>query len=234
MSRTLRTLAVPAVALALVAGACSDDDDTTTLDAAACDAYAAVGASFFGDPSTVPDLLEDLEAAVPEDLRVDARLYARGLSASFEGDESAMADPEFVDASTAIGDAVFDGCESEAQLDVEGIDFGFEGIPETVPEGRVALHFTNATQMDEAHEVFIARKADGVTESLDELLALPEDEAFSKLIPTAVAFSDIAGGEATSLVDLEAGDYVAFCMIPTNDDGTPHAMKGMATSFVVS
>ncbi|WP_436793345.1 hypothetical protein [Actinospongicola halichondriae] len=229
---TIRRLAIPTLALVLVAGACSDDD--TDLDAAACDAYADVGASFFGDPAEVPGLLDALEAAMPASLQDDATTYADAMTASFEGDEAAMADPAFLEASDALGAAVYDGCDSTEKLDVAGIDYGYEGIPSEIDAGRVAIRFTNETELDEAHEMFVARKADGVTESLSELLALPEDEAMSKIIPTAVVFSDTPGGEATTLVDLEAGEYLAFCMIPTVDDGAPHASHGMATAFTVS
>lgn len=230
--KTLRRFAGPTLALVLIAGACSDDDDG--LDAAACDAYADVSASFFGDPSEVPTKLETLEAAVPEPLQDDTATYANGLTASSDGDESAMADETFLDAAVALGDAVYDDCATSATVDVDGIDYGFEGLPDEIDAGRVAIRFTNATESDEAHELFVARKADGVTESLSELLALPEDDAMSKIIPTAIAFSDTPGGQATTLVDLEAGDYVAFCMIPAVDDGAPHATHGMATEFTVS
>lgn len=229
---TIRRLVAPTLALVLVAGACSDDENG--LDAAACDAYADVSVSFFGDPSEVPEKLEALETAMPESLQDDASAYAGGLTASFEGDESAMSDTAFLEASDALGSAVFDGCDTVSQVDVDGIDFGFEGLPEELSAGRTVFHFTNATEADEAHEMFIARKAPGVTESLSELLALPEEEGMSKIIPTAVVFSDAPGGEATTLVDLDAGDYVAICMIPTVDDGAPHFTRGMAAEFTVS
>ncbi len=229
---TIRRLALPTLALALIAGACSDDD--AGLDASACDAYADLGASFFGDPSEVPGLLERLEEAMPTSLQDDAATYADGLRASFDGDETAMADTAFLEAGDALGAAVYDECDTTERLDVAGIDYGYEGLPDEVDAGRVAIRFTNETDRDEAHELFVARKADGVTESLSELLALPEEEAMAKIIPTAVVFSDTPGGEATALVDLEAGEYLAFCMIPTVDDGDPHASRGMATAFTVS
>lgn len=236
LSRSIRRragwIAGPALTLALVAGACSSDDDG--FDTAACDAYAAVGASFFGDPSAVPDVLAELEAAVPESSADDAATYAAGLEAGFNGDEEAMSDPEFVSAAAALGDAALDTCDTADTIDVTGVDYGFEGLPEEVAAGRIAVRFTNGTEADEAHEMFVARKADGVTETLDELLEMDEDQLFSKLTPTAVVFADEAGGEATALVDLEAGEYVAFCMIPTLDDGAPHAMHGMAAAFSVA
>ena len=231
---TRRLLAGPALAMTLVAGACSDGDDEA-LDATACDAYAAVGASFFGDPSTVPELLENLQNAVPADLEDDAAAYSSGLSASFDGDDAAMSDPAFVAASEALGQAVYDGCDTTEKLDVTGIDYAFEDLPSELDAGRLALRFTNGTEADEAHELVLMRKADGTTESLEELLELPEEEAMAKLAPVGVAFSDEAGGRATTLVDLEAGEYVAVCFIPTGgEDGPPHAFGGMAAEISVS
>lgn len=223
--------AAPTIALALLAGACSDG--AGDLDIAACDAYAAVSGAFFGDPAELPGLLDDLEAAVPDGLRDATDTWTAGLAASFEGDEEALTAPDFLEASTELGDAVHDDCGTATSLDVAGVDYGFDGLPEEVPAGRVAIRFTNATESGEAHEILVARKAPGTTESLAELLALGE-EAFSKVIPVAVAFSDEAGGEATTLVDLEAGDYIAICMIPAADDGAPHAAHGMATEFTVA
>lgn len=230
---TLRRMAAPTLVLALVGAACSDSDDAS-LHAGACDAYAAVGASFFGDPSEIPDLLGDLEAAMPADLQDDAGAYAAGLTASFEGDEAAMSDPAFVDASAALGEAVYDGCETSETLDVTGIDYAFEDLPSEISAGRVALRFTNGTDHDEAHELVLLRKAEGTTEALDELLELPEEESMAKLTPVGVVFSDDPGGTATTLVDLEAGEYVAVCFIPTGgEDGPPHAFEGMAAELEV-
>lgn len=231
-SRAGRWIVAPTLGLAVVAGACSSDDDG--FDTAACDAYTAVGASFFGDPSGVSDLLADLEATVPDDSMDDAATYGAGLEAMFGGDEEAMADPEFQAAASALGDAAFDECDTAEAIEVRGVDYGFEGLPDELPAGRVAVRFTNRTDVGEAHELFVARKADGVTDTLDELLAMDEEALFSKLTPTAVVFADTAGGEATTLVDLEAGEYVAFCMIPAIDDGAPHAAHGMAASFQVT
>lgn len=231
-ARTLRRLAGPTLALVLVAGACSDADDD--LDTAACDAFAGVSASFFGDPAEVPATLEALEAAMPDDLADDAETYVSGLTASFEGDEAAMTDDSFLTASSTLGDAVFEDCGTAGAIDVDGVDFGFEGLPDELDAGRTVFRLTNATESAEAHEMFIARKADGVTESLSELLALPEEEGMSKIIPTGVVFSDAPGGQATTLVDLEPGDYVAICMIPTGGDGPPHFAEGMAAEFTVS
>jgi hypothetical protein len=53
-------------------------------------------------------------------------------------------------------------------------DYHFEGLPSSVPAG-TSLTQTNAGH--EVHELLVVRKNDGVTDSFDELLALPEEEA---------------------------------------------------------
>lgn len=230
---SLRRIAVPALALALVAGACSDDD--SGLDAAACDAYAGVGTSFFGDEGAMPGALAELEAAVPASLQDDAAAYAAGLEASFEGDQSALSDPGFVAGTEALGDAVYEDCETVEQVEITGVDFGFEDTPSELSAGRTALRFTNGSEAGEAHELVLMRKADGTTESLEELLALPEEEGMAKLAPAGVVFVDEPGATATTLLDLEAGEYVAICFIPTGgEDGPPHFMEGMTAEFTVS
>ena len=56
-------------------------------------------------------------------------------------------------------------------------DYHFEGLPSSVPAG-TSLTLTNAGH--EVHELLVVRKNDGVTESFDELLALPQEEALQK------------------------------------------------------
>ena len=36
------------------------------------------------------------------------------------------------------------------------------------------------------------------------------------------------------MTELDAGDYVAVCMLPTGGDGPPHAMSGMTAEFTVA
>ncbi len=236
MYRSPRFLPVLAtVALAALVGACGSDDsnDSTALPAAACDAYSTIGAAMFGDPSGVPDAAVTLAAEAPEELRDAAATYGNTFAAAFDGDEAAMESPEFAAAAEQLGAAAYETCDSVEQLDVSGIDYGFEGLPAEVDAGRVAIRFTNDTAADEQHELVLMKKADGVTETAVELLELPEDELMTKVVPAAVVFADEQGGQSASLVDLEPGSYVAICMIPTGGDGPPHAMNGMIADLEV-
>jgi hypothetical protein len=236
MYRTTRQLAVlAAVALAAVVSACGSDEATegAELSSAACDAYTAIGAAMFGDPSAVPDAAATLSRESPEELRAAAATYTDAFVAAFDGDEAAMESAEFTAAAEQLGAAAYDTCDSVAQLDVNGIDFGFEGLPAQVDAGRVAIRFTNDSATDEQHELVLMKKADGVTESATELLSLPEDELMGKVVPAAVVFADEPGGQSAALADLEPGAYVAICMIPTMGEGAPHAMNGMIAELEV-
>ena len=79
------------------------------------------------------------------------------------------------------------------------------------------------------------KRADGATESIDEVLALPEDELMSKVQFTGVTF----GGPGTTnyvALDLEPGTYFLLCFLPQGggEDGPPHFMAGMKHTLTVA
>ena len=139
-------------------------------------------------------------------------------------------------------------------VEVTGIDYAFEGIPTEV-EASTEFTFTNGSDK-EAHEMILMRVNDGETRSLDELLALPEEEAMQAVAMKGVAVAmpgedgQVVEGE---LVADEPGRYVALCFIPVGADpdsmaeamesegpppedpnaGPPHFVQGMKTEFTV-
>lgn len=228
-----RRLAALMIGTIVVATACGDDTDSA-LTADGCDAYADIGAAMFGDPARLPDAIAALSAEASDDLQPAAETYGDALLAGFDGDEEAMSSPEFRDADEQIGEAVLASCDTTAQLSVSGVDFAFEGLPDRVDAGRVSIEFTNDTATEEPHEMLLMKRLDGADETVDELLAMPEEELFSKIAPTAVTYADEAGGTNVALVDLEPGTYIAICMIPTAGEGPPHAVSGMVEEFTVS
>lgn len=247
-----------ALALTVALGglaACSDDDEATssttdevtttvetgagssTISAEACDAFAGLAAAMTGDPSAAGSAVEAFQEHVTGDLAGPAETVAAAFTAAIEGgDPASMASPEFVAANTEIGDAMYDGCEVDAKVDVAGVDYAFTGLPEEIAAGRVALRFTNGTEADEPHEIVLMRRADGVDEPVEELLALPEEEAMEKLQMAGVAFADVAGASNVTFLDLEPGEYVAICMLPVGggDEGEPHAFHGMTAELTVA
>jgi hypothetical protein len=225
-------LAATVLPLALGLAACGDDDEAVSAEA--CDAYALMPSMFFGDPAAAGDTLDSLVAALPDDLKDDGEAVASAIETSFSDESSdAMSSEEYLDANERLGEAMVDGCDTESTIEVDGVDYAFEGLPAELPAGRTAITFTNATQMDEAHELVVVKRNDGVDDSIADLLALPEEELFSKITPTGLVFVEQPERSAVAMLDLEAGRYIAICMIPTGGEGPPHAMEGMTAEFTV-
>lgn len=175
---------------------------------------------------------EEIIPSLPEEAKADAQSFADQVAEVAETGDPGDLSPG-LDAATVA--AVIESCGVES-YDVTMVDYGFEGIPETVPAGPSAFAFENTGK--EQHEFILLRKKDGVTESVEELLALPEEEAMTKATFVNAGFAD-AGGDGALIAKLEPGDYVYACFIPVGTvgeaegDGPPHAIEGMAGEFTV-
>ncbi len=180
---------------------------------------------------------------------VASAALAACTSTDADTDTDATAEPAAAPGSETETDAP----EATDSVEITGVDYGFEGFPETVAIG-TELTFTNASDT-EFHEMVVMRINDDETRSVEELLALG-DEAMASMTFTGVAVA--APGEDGTVVDgdltlTEAGRYVATCFIPVGadpelvgqamegadgeqpdlGDGPPHAMEGMVAEFVV-
>ena len=246
-TRRARILLAGGVALtALLAGACSDDDtassSTTTteapaqaeligeaVDPAACEGFAALSAAMTGDPSAAGEAIEQFEGSVPDELAEQGEIVASAFRGAMDGDDAAMASEEFGAAHSAVGTAMFEGCPASARVDVTGVDYGFEGVPEQVAAGNVAVRFTNQTSNEEPHELILLSRPEGDDTPLDELAAMAPDELMSSMPMAGVVFADRQGSESTAFMELEPGRYVAICTIPVGggESGDPHATHGM-------
>lgn len=135
---------------------------------------------------------------------------------------------------------------------VVAVDYAFQGLPSSVPVG---TSLTLRNDGKELHELLVARKNDGVTESWDELIAMPEDQSMSKVTvygPLVAApgstGSSMDGGATTIVLDAE-GDYLAVCFVPQGmtsfpdpsaspdpaaSFGPPHFALGMRQEFTVT
>jgi hypothetical protein len=180
--------------------------------------------------------LAQAEETAPDDISDSVRTVTGIIRQALEtGDDTAFEDPEYVAADDAIDEYVLAECGFE-EIQATGVDFAYEGIPDTVPAGVLALTFDN--QGEELHEIALVRINDGVTQSLQELVALPEEEAMSMVAFAGAGFAE--PGEAdTVLLTLEPGRYGAVCFIPegtthdTEGSGPPHAALGMLAEFTV-
>lgn len=233
--RRLVALSAALAAVAAVAAACGDDTDV--VSDAACDRYADLQVAFFGDPAELVPTAEAFAGAVPDSLAADAGVLVDAFGSE---DPAVGATPEFVAASERIGDAVFADCATSAAFDVDGIDYAFDGLPDTVEAGRIAFRLRNASESAQPHEVLVVAGADG--QSADELRELPMEELMQQARPVGVAFVDTPGASSTTLVDLGPGSYLVLCTLPVAPGGDAgggagpldsHADHGMVATLTV-
>jgi hypothetical protein len=134
-----------------------------------------------------------------------------------------------VSAVAAQDESASPGTAAGPVITVTGYEYAFGNLPVSVPAG-TSLAFTNTGV--EVHELIVARKNDGVTESWDELIALPEEEAFQKVTTLGPLFA--APGEAaaigigpagpepmSALTVVQEGEYIALCFIPQGTTELP-------------
>ena len=259
--------AAAAVVLTIGLAACGDDDDAST-DTTAEDA----GGEATADPAAFCDGLvefngkvneveldddaseEDVKAVgeelapLAEDMAENAPegvadawsdLNDTAIQPLLEGDGEAFNSDETFAAYTQVVDAAVEECEFPS-VAVSAVDYAFEGVPATVPAGNVALELTNNGA--EQHEMIVFRKADGVTQPIEEILNLPEEETESLVVFAGAAFAP-PGESGSALAQLEPGEYAMACFIPVGTtadadpeaggDGPPHFTQGMLTEFTV-
>lgn len=117
-------------------------------------------------------------------------------------------------------------------LAITGTDFAFEA-PASIPAGPTKITLTNAGQ--EEHQAQIAGLAEGKTfEDLTAALQSGDENAALALLTLSGGPTGVAPGAAVSTTsDLEPGNYVFLCFIPSAD-GVPHFAKGMIAPIEVT
>jgi plastocyanin len=135
-----------------------------------------------------------------------------------------------------------------AEVTVTAVDFKFEGVPAQVPTG-TPMRLVNQGQ--EVHEMVVVRKLPTTTQSFEELLAMPGDEAQSLVENVGVAFAEPGQTAADVVTAGEPGDYLMVCFIPAGTTslpsmdpnaseapslgtGAPHFTLGMLQEFTVT
>jgi hypothetical protein len=141
-------------------------------------------------------------------------------------------------------------------VEVTAIDYGYEGLPESVPAGTVLT--LNNTSTVELHEIVAILLPEGEDRPVDVLLALPEEELMALMgsgEPALVALAAPGSNETVYAVGdgalTQAGRYAIVCFIPTGADpdaylnappgdgppqvegGPPHFVAGMWTELTV-
>ena len=159
----------------------------------------------------------------------------------------AVAGPTFAQSPSAAAPAA--SVPAGPAITVVATDYHFGGLPTTVPVGTT---LSLANEGKELHELVMFRKNDGVTQSFDELLQLPDEEALQYVTMVGGMPLFAAPGQTPegSLTLTQEGEYIALCFIPqgmtevpsdpnaTLDpalaSATPHFMLGMVLTFTVT
>ena len=240
--RRRRLIALGACA-GLVLGACGDDDDGA---AAACDPWIAINAEFNEEPNpdTLVPLLDEFDETAPEEI-TDSVAVMTGAARTVvdTGDFAAFESPEFTEAQGEVDPWMFENCDFDETAEVTAADYKFEGVPDEFDAGTAAILLTN--DGEEPHEMAIMRKADDVTQSWEEILALPQEEGEALVVQVGGTFAPRKGTKGVAVVELVPGDYVVTCFVPTGTSisadgeftegtGVPHFMGGMLQEFTVS
>jgi plastocyanin len=128
-------------------------------------------------------------------------------------------------ASRAIGSATVMAAHV---VNITTTDYAFD-MPATLPSGLTTMRLANKGK--ELHHVYLVKVPAG--KSSKDILAW-----FKAGGPPPAWMKPVGGRNASAGITeftstREAGDYVAFCVIPS-PDGTPHVMKGMITDLKVT
>ena len=240
--KTKHVIAAGTASALLLLSACGSDD-SSSANAEACDAWIAADTAVInfvftgeGDADSVNAALDASIAAAPDDLVDTVTELKSEAQPQFEDAESEASDKTLELYSDAIAWAG-ENCDVE-NLDVTATEYKYDGIPDELETGYHVLNFSNDGQ--EQHEMFTFKINDGVTDSLDEIFAGPEEEIFGKITPVNAAFAPPGGSDTGSWNLTSPGNYAVVCFIPvgsvgeTEGDGPPHLAEGMVHEFTVT
>ena len=123
-------------------------------------------------------------------------------------------------------------------MEVKAADYAFQGVPNELDRGVTSFEFENGGT--EVHEMVLFRRNDGVTETVEQLLAMPEEEVETKTTMVA-ATGGAPGATEYAIAELSEGTYAMLCFVPEGTtsedaytDGQPHFMRGMVFEFSVA
>ena len=208
-------VAAAGLAITVIGSACGDDDDDSAGDMSEyCEASLAL--------ETAPEPDIDFETATPEEITAATKSFATetfiplaqrlqetaadevmddidiGMAALNDlaetGDfETSLGTPEVDAALDRLHAHDLETCEWNT-VDVTAADYAFQGVPSELDPGVTSFEFDNGGT--EVHEMVLFRRNDGVTETVEELLAMPEDEVETKT--TMVAATGAAPESAST------------------------------------
>jgi hypothetical protein len=239
--------------IALVLAACGGTSAEVTEF---CESYLETEALVFSDPGEDPSAwandvttaLTALQEEAPDEVSGAMGTIRDALVPAIEsGDEeqffAALESDEVGEASQMVDSYLADECGWDV-TPVTATEYQFEGDLDGLQAGINGLAFENGGS--EFHEMILFRINDDTTETMEELLALPQEEVESKVTESGAAFG-APGDSDTLFTDLDAGRYAIICFLPVGalpenmealesgelEDAPPHFTQGMIREFTV-
>jgi hypothetical protein len=174
----------------------------------------AIAAFNSEDEAQIGPAAEALIAAAPEEV-------APAVGDLMANPEAEPGDPAFDEPYAAMFDYLRGNC-GYAEADVAATEYTYRGLPTELPAGPTIISLENIGA--QVHELLLFRVNDDVTLTLDELLALPEEESDTMATPVGFLFA-FPGTSFDTVVDLTPGRYIALCGLP--EGATPEVMAQM-------
>lgn len=149
-------------------------------------------------------------------------------------------------AATSVLVLVGAGCSDDGgggeSLDVEAVDYAFEGLPDEIDAGRVEITLENTGEVD--HEIAFVEIGDTEPEQFFEDFGpvIEEGAPFPDYIGSVIGANEAPPGESgTFTYTLPGGTYMAFCALTgdaedpeSEEGGAPHFTQGMQQVVTVS
>ncbi len=252
------------LSIALIAGltACGDDAESADI-ADACEAHGAMSVGYTKVLTSTPEppdgapppaeLVGQVQAAydanvagplatlvgsAPDEVRDEVgEVATKSREFRATADRSVLLSSDYSDLIGTVDAYMHENCTG-AKATVDAVNYAYEGLPATLPAGTVRIEMENTS--DEAHEMLVFSKNPGVTESFDQILELPDDQAETK-VAFANAVSTDPGQTAYMVTALPVGDYLFICNYgkgTTDDDdpttAEPHYTLGMKQEVKVA
>jgi hypothetical protein len=115
---------------------------------------------------------------------------------------------------------------------ITAADYSFT-LPETIEGGLTRLRLDNTGQED--HHVQFLRLREEVTMEQFQGFMQQEGADLTQVVAGGGGVSVVApASQAEAIMDLQPGNYVLVCFIPSPSDGVPHFAKGMLNTLTVT
>lgn len=184
--------------------------------------------------------LSGAESTAPPEVAADVQSIAGIIRSAAQSNQDPTESPTFEQNVAVIDQYRYNSCGYQ-QLQATGIEYEFQGLPKTVPSGKVAIQFTDNGA--EIHELEVLRVKG--KDSAKKLAGLSEKELSKKAEEVGSTFA-MQGQTGYAFADMsKPGRYAVLCHLPVGSTSgqaaeeafkkhaKTHAQRGMYADITV-